>query len=331
MKSTTDASLLKLNTFGLDARASRLVTIEAADELRQVDFGNPYLVLGGGSNMVFAHNFDGTVLHMANRGIAKVGSGEEWVLVEAQAGEEWDPFVRHCAANGWHGLENLAAIPGTVGAAPVQNVGAYGAEAADCIESVSAYNTATAQMVTIGANECRFGYRDSLFKHHKELIVTAVTFRLSTRFAPNTSYSALRQNLEAANMAHPTALQMVETVTALRWDKLPRPEEYGSAGSFFKNPVVDAHTRDSLLAQYPDMPSYPTPDGGAKLSAAWLIDRAGWKGRRVGNAAVWQRQPLVLYNAGGCTGNDITALASAIATDVEQKFGVGLTPEAIII
>ena len=335
------------NTFGLPATADRYLEIHSLEELRDVlnncqpDTGqfsilnSQLIIVGAGSNMVFP----GTVLHMANRGIRLVASpkmstrtpGDD-LLVEAAAGEVWDDFVRHCIAQGWYGAENLVAIPGTVGAAPVQNVGAYGVEAKDIIHEVHTVELATGRERTFTNAECHFGYRDSIFKHEAagQFIVTSVVFRLSRTFAPNLGYRAIAEALTAAGLPSPTPVQLADTIAALRWSKLPRPEETGSAGSFFKNPVVPTEQYEDLRTQHPDIVAFPVADG-YKLAAGWLIEHAGWKGRSLGRAGVYEKQALVLVNRGGCTGDEVVALADAIIADVRTKYNVTLTPEAIII
>lgn len=327
------------NTFGIPATADRYLEIRKESELQALLAGGtlcnaPLLLLGGGSNMVFAHHFPGTILHLENKGIRLVEelcSGDD-VFVEAAAGEVWDDFVQHCIAHEWHGLENLTAIPGTVGASPVQNVGAYGVEAKDVIHSVRTFEVATGRERIFMNEECRFAYRDSIFKGELKdrYIVWSVTFRLRRTFQPDVHYKALSDALAAAGMEHPTAQQLSEAIAKVRWSKLPRPEEKGSAGSFFKNPVVSESQYRKLLSEYPDMVAYPVAEG-YKLAAGWLIEHAGWKGRSLGRCGVYERQALVLVNLGGCTGQEVVALADAVTADVERHFGVTLQKEAIII
>lgn len=327
------------NTFGIPASADRYLEIREEAELKAIlSQGTlcqaPLLVLGGGSNMVFTHHFLGTILHLENKGIRlleNLSSGDD-LFVEAAAGEVWDDFVQHCIAHQWHGLENLTAIPGTVGASPVQNVGAYGIEAKDVIHSVRAFEVATGKERVFRNEECRFAYRDSIFKGELKdrYIVWSVTFRLHRTFQPDVRYKALADALAAAGITQPTAAQLSEAIAQLRWSKLPRPEEKGSAGSFFKNPVVDERQYRELIAQYPDMVAYPV-EGGYKLAAGWLIEHAGWKGRALGRCGVYERQALVLVNLGGCTGQEVIALADAVTADVEKLFGVTLQKEAIIV
>ncbi len=317
MKVFENISLKEYNTFGIDVKARRLVVIEPDDEVPPQD--GEVQVIGAGSNMVFTKDYDGTVITLSNTFHLSPLTSH---LVTAWGGMVMDDLIRWTLDNGLYGLENLSAIPGTVGASAVQNVGAYGAEAKDFIESVEAYDLQERRHCTFSNADCHFAYRDSFFKHHpNRYLILRVTYRLSREFVPNLSYKALE------GQPHASVQQLREAITELRWSKLPRPEEHGSAGSFFKNPVVDDAVVVRLKVDYPDMPVYPVN----KLSAGWLIDKAGWKGRQQGRAGVWPKNALVLYNAGDCSGDEVRALAAAIQQDVKQKFGVALDPEAIFI
>ena len=319
MKFYENISLKPYNTFGIDVKARRLVMIEPGDEVPPLE--GEGLVIGAGSNMVFTKDYDGTVLILKGEEVRM-----DDVFVRAWGGMVMDDLIQWTLDNGLYGLENLSAIPGTVGASAVQNVGAYGAEAKDFIESVEAYDLQNRRHCTFSNADCHFAYRDSFFKHHPgRYLILRVTYRLSNSFTPNLSYKALE------GLPHDTAQQLREAITEVRWSKLPRPEEHGSAGSFFKNPVVDEATYLRLKAEYPDMPDAHRSDNGYKLSAGWLIDKTGWKGRTQGRAGVWPKNALVLYNADGCSGDEVRALAQAIQQDVKQKFGVAIDPEAIII
>ena len=327
------------NTFGLQATADRYVEVSREDELRALltdpsFVQSPHLVLGGGSNMVFVHHFPGTIVHPVNKGISPLSEdcGGGGVLVEAAAGEEWDHFVHFCIDNGWHGAENLAAIPGTVGAAPVQNVGAYGLEAKDLVHSVRTFEVGTGRERIFSNSECRFAYRDSIFKHELKdrYVVWSVTFRMQRTFQPDIHYKALSDALSARDVDNPTPRQLADVVADVRWSKLPRPEVMGSAGSFFKNPVVPPQHYQQLKEQYPGLVAYPVSDG-YKLAAGWLIEHAGWKGRTMGRCGVYDKQALVLVNHGHCTGEEVLALAQKITEDVRAQFGVNLTMEAIIV
>jgi UDP-N-acetylmuramate dehydrogenase len=322
MKFYENISLKPYNTFGIDVKARRLVMIEPGDEMPPLE--GDVLVIGAGSNMVFTKDYDGTVITLSHSVTQSLSYSN--TLVTAWGGMVMDDLIQWTLDHGLYGLENLSAIPGTVGASAVQNVGAYGAEAKDFIESVEAYDLQERRHCTFSNADCQFAYRDSYFKHHpNRYLILRVTYRLSREFVPNLNYKALE------GLPHDTAQQLREAITEVRWGKLPRPEEHGSAGSFFKNPVVDETTYHRLKAEYPDMPDAHSTDGGYKLSAGWLIDKAGWKGRTQGRAGVWPKNALVLYNADGCSGDEVRALAATIQQDVKQKFGVALDPEAIII
>lgn len=325
-------------TFGIKATADRYYTATTRDELLHIlslqpVHDNPLFILGGGSNVIFTQHYPGTILHLENKGISLMHeTAQGHVIVEAAAGENWDTFVQYCISHGWHGAENLAAIPGTVGASPVQNVGAYGCEAKDIIHTVRTIEIATGRERLFTRDECQFGYRNSIFKNELkgQYIVWSVIFSLSTTFIPNLNYKAITDVLERNGVKNPTPQQLADTVADIRWAKLPRPEETGSAGSFFKNPVVDTSKYQQLKSRYPDLVAYPT-NKGYKLAAGWLIEQAGWKGRSLGRCGVYGKQALVLVNLGGCTGQEVTNLADAITADVRHQFGVTLEKEAIII
>lgn len=323
------------NTFGIAATADRYLEISNDEELQDMLASQPTgspLVVGAGSNMVFTRHYPGTVIHMANKGIRLIGREGDTLLVEAAAGEVWDHFVQHCIAQGWYGAENLVAIPGTVGAAPVQNVGAYGCEAKDIIVEVHTREIGTGKQRIFRNEECQFGYRNSIFKGSLagRHIVSSVIFGMQRTFVPNIGYKALGDALTAQHIERPTARQLADTITDVRWSKLPRPEVTGSAGSFFKNPIVSHEHYERLLSQYPHMVAHPTGQG-MKVAAGWLIEQAGWKGRSLGRCGVYEKQALVLVNRGGCTGQEVVALAQAIVDDVARLFDITLEPEAIII
>ena len=325
-------------TFDIKATADRYYTATTRDELLHIlslqpVHDNPLFILGGGSNVIFTQHYPGTILHLENKGISLLHeTAQGHVMVEAAAGENWDTFVQYCISHGWHGAENLAAIPGTVGASPVQNVGAYGCEAKDIIHTVRTIEIATGRERLFTRDECQFGYRNSIFKNELkgQYIVWSVIFSLSKTFIPNLNYKAITDVLERNGVKNPTPQQLADTVADIRWAKLPRPEETGSAGSFFKNPVVDTSQYQQLKSRYPDLVAYPTNEG-YKLAAGWLIEQAGWKGRSLGRCGVYGKQALVLVNLGGCTGQEVTNLADAITADVRHQFGVTLEKEALII
>jgi UDP-N-acetylmuramate dehydrogenase len=330
-------SLRAHNTFGFDARARWFCRIESPEQflaaLRDPRVaGLPHLILGGGSNVVLTHDFEGIVLHVALGGKRLVREDDEAWYVEAAAGENWHAFVAWTLAHGFPGLENLALIPGTVGAAPIQNIGAYGLEMAERFDSLRAIELATGQTVEFDAAQCRFGYRDSVFKREgrDRFAIASVTFRLPKRWAPRVGYADVARALDARAGA-PTPQAIFDAVVAVRRAKLPDPAMLGNAGSFFKNPVVDAATFEALRGREPEIVSYPQADGRIKLAAGWLIDRCGWKGRAMGAAAVHERQALVLVNRGGATGAQVLALAQAIQDDVRGRFGIELEPEPVVV
>lgn len=326
MKVFENISLKAYNTFGIDAKARRMAVLEPGDDPATLPLGGAWMVLGGGSNMVFTRDYDGTVVRLDTVQEVLVRPDGDCATVTAWGGMVMDDLVAWSLEQGLYGLENLTAIPGTVGASVVQNVGAYGVEAKDVVESVEVYDLREGRSCTFSNADCRFAYRDSLFKHSPgRFLVLRVCYRLRREFTANLSYRALE------GLPHASAAELRQAIADLRWGKLPRPEEHGSAGSFFKNPVVGEEVYMSLRQRFADMPEAHRTAEGYKLSAGWLIDRAGWKGRTMGKAGVWPRNALVLYNAGGCTGTEVVALAREIQQDVKQKFGVALTPEANII
>jgi UDP-N-acetylmuramate dehydrogenase len=333
-----DQPLDSFNTFRIPARARHYLRVTGATELSAVRADPalaqlPRLVLGGGSNVLFTRDFDGLVLHMTGQGREVLGEQDGKILVRAQAGEGWHAFVRFTLEQGLGGLENLSLIPGTVGAAPIQNVGAYGVETKDVFHSLSAYDMVSGAIVTLDAAACRFGYRDSIFKHAagRDLVVLDVTFALPLQWAPNLRYAELARAVEAAGPDACTAQGIGRIVEDIRRRKLADPGEIGNAGSFFKNPVVSQAHCAHLIASFPDLVHHAQPDASEKLAAGWLIDQCGWKGKRLGRAGVYAKQALVLVNHGGASGADVLALAHAIQSDVQARFGVLLEPEPVIV
>ena len=333
-----DVPLDRLNTFGLPARAAGFAAIETPAQLTALralpEWRTwPRFVLGGGSNLVLTGDFPGLILQVRIPGRRLVAEDAEAWQVQAGAGENWHDFVIWTLDRGWPGLENLALIPGTVGAAPVQNIGAYGLEMAERFQQLEAVNLETGERATFDRAACRFGYRDSVFKREAagRYLVTSVTFRLPKRWQPMTRYAELARELEARDFSHPTARQIAEAVIAVRSRKLPDPAQIGNAGSFFKNPLVDAAALARLAEQYPHLPRYPQPDGAVKLAAGWLIEQCGWKGQSLGAAGVYEQQALVLVNRGGARGEDVLRLAQAIQESVQARFGVALEMEPVVL
>lgn len=334
----TDVDLAPLTTLGVPARATHFCAAKTIDEIRSaLAFATaqalPVLVLGGGSNIVFAGDFYGLVLQPQILGRKHAGETDDAHLIEVGAGERWHDTVAWTLQQGWPGLENLALIPGSAGAAPIQNIGAYGLELTDRFHCLTALDPQTGETITLDHAACRFGYRDSLFKRPSgsRLIVLRVTLALPKHWTPRTGYRDIAEALAARGIAQPGAQDIFDAVVAVRRRKLPDPADIGNVGSFFKNPVVDAQTQQRLHAAYPQLVSYPQADGSFKLAAGWLIDQAGWKGRALGAARVHPNQALVLTNTGGASGREILALAHAIQRDVHARFGVALEAEPIVV
>ncbi len=333
-----DQSLRDLNTFGIDAKAASYLRVGSVDDLRAlradpVLSALPRLVLGGGSNLLLTRDVDGLVLHMASRGIAVIGEDDAQVIVAAQAGENWHGLVQWTLAHGFAGLENLSLIPGSVGASPIQNIGAYGSELAEHFHSLLAFDFATGDVIALDKRDCAFGYRDSVFKHalRDRTVILEVRFALPKRWQANLRYAELASEVAARGLVRPTAQDISDAVTAIRRRKLPDPAVTGNAGSFFKNPVVSAAKRNELLARHPALVSYAQADGSYKLAAGWLIDQCGWKGKSLGAAGVHEKQALVLVNRGGARGVEILQLAQKIRADVLANYGVAIEPEPVIL
>ena len=333
MKELYNCSLLPYNTFGMDVKASRFVEYASVEELRDLWNAEREAVaralhIGGGSNLLFASDYEGLILHSAIKGYTVVKETEEEVEVRVGAGEVWDDFVAYTVANGWYGAENLSLIPGEVGASAVQNIGAYGVEAKDLIVSVDTFGLETGEERRFMREECRYAYRESVFKQELKgkYAVTFVTYRLKKHPVFHLEYGNIRAELEKQGCQ--VDLENVRRIIiAIRQAKLPDPKVLGNAGSFFMNPVVPKMQFEALLAQYPDMPHYPVDDAHVKIPAGWMIDRCGWKGKRVGHAGVHEKQALVLVNCGGATGKEVMHLAEEIVASVRERFGVTIRPE----
>lgn len=333
----TAFSLKPLNTFGIDAKAAYYLAIDKVETLFSV-YADPVLsklprlVLGGGSNLLLVGDFPGLVLHMCLKGKQITGEDASRVYVTALAGENWHEFVLWTLENGWGGLENLSLIPGTVGAAPVQNIGAYGAELQETFHALCAFDFETGKIRVFNRQDCRFAYRNSLFKEEKagRYAIVTVTFALPKQWQPNLSYPEVASRLSGRQVAlSPSEVSRV--VMDIRRGKLPDPALTGNAGSFFKNPTVTAAMLDTLKRQYPQIPAYRQPDGSYRIAAGWLIDQCGWKGKTHGRAGVCETQALVLVNSGGATGKEIAQLAQLIQKDVQAHFGLWLEPEPVFV
>jgi UDP-N-acetylmuramate dehydrogenase len=334
------------NSFGIVAKARALARVRDATDVQQLlnhaDYGPvPKFVLGGGSNIVLTGDVKPLVLKVEVMGRRLVEESARAVVLEAGAGENWHEFVTWTLDQGYAGLENLALIPGTVGASPVQNVGAYGVELQDRFDSLDAIDLVTGKAFTLDAGQCAFGYRDSVFKHvaAKEgdfglggrALILRVRFRLPKPWKPVLGYLDLERKMQETGIRQPTARQVYDWVCAVRSAKLPDPRVIGNAGSFFKNPTVTPEQCQDIIAREPNIVHYLLPDGSVKLAAGWLIDACGWKGKSVGNAGVYEKQALVLVNRGGATGGEVVTLARAIQTSVYERFGIRLEPEPVVV
>jgi UDP-N-acetylmuramate dehydrogenase len=338
MKRKVNASLKHLNSFSVEAHASELLELESDDDLQVLTSEYPFdpskdLILGGGSNVLFAGDIQGRVILNRIEGKRILKESDNTVLLEAHGGENWHQLVLWSLDQGLSGIENLSLIPGLAGAAPIQNIGAYGAELADVIESVQVLDLKTAQICDFTNQECHFAYRDSRFKSQDagRFLITRIRLRLQRRFEANLSYAGLGQELQDMGIERPDAKQVSEAVIRIRQRKLPNPDLIGNAGSFFKNPVVDQSTANLLKKENENLPVYKSSANCAKLSAAWLIEQCGWKGRSMGGAAVSDQHALVLINQNQATGAEILALAEAIQASVHKRFGIELQPEPRIV
>ena len=325
-------SLRGHNTFGLDVTAKQFISYSTVDELVEVlaslrEKEERILHIGGGSNLLFTGDFDGTVLHSGIKFIEEVYRDSQHIDFRVGSGVKWDDFCAVMASNNYYGCENLSHIPGEVGASAIQNIGAYGVEVDSIIQQVETIEVATGKPRVFRASECEYGYRDSIFKHRLQgqYIVTAVVYRLSAVPVVHLDYGQLQQLRSRGGV--PTAQEIRDAVIAIRRSKLPEPEELGSAGSFFKNPVVPAAVFRQLAATYNDVPHYVIDEEQVKIPAAWLIEQCGWKGKRHGGAAVYEKQPLILVNRAHATPADIMELASLIGQSVQEKFHISLYPE----
>ncbi|MBW2941944.1 UDP-N-acetylmuramate dehydrogenase [Zhongshania sp. CAU 1632] len=326
-----NVDLAGFNTLAVPARAAYFVEVTTLDELQEAlafsrQRNKAPVVLGGGSNVVLTGDIDGLVVRLALRGVECSERGDER-LVTAAAGENWHELVCYCIAQGYYGLENLIAIPGSVGAAPIQNIGAYGVELSKVLESVTGWDCEQSQLRTLSAEQCQLSYRDSIFKHElKDLfIITSVCLRLSAIAHPEVSYPALRAELSDPEQVSPQ--QIAEHVAAIRAAKLPDYRREPNAGSFFKNPLISAEKATELLGQYPGLAHWPMSNGQVKLAAAWLVDQSGWKGRREGGVGIHPKQAIVVVNYDACSGRDILGFAARIQADVLRKYGVTLDIE----
>lgn len=331
-------SLKPFNTFGMNVRARNFVTVSGSEEVRAslqwaASRRMPSFILGGGSNILFTKDLDGLVIQNSVKGIDKIYEDEAYVHLKVGGGEAWHQFVLYCLDHHYAGVENLALIPGLVGASPMQNIGAYGVEIKEVFHELTAIHRKTLETVYFSNKDCEFGYRESVFKHRykDQFIITDVTYRLSKRADFNVEYGAIRQELEKAGVQELSVKAIADAVIAIRSSKLPDPREIGNAGSFFKNPSVPKEQFDTLKLKFPGMVAYENPDHSIKLAAGWLIEQAGLKGFRKGDAGVHARQALVLVNYGNAGGSEILDICHMVQDAVYEIFGVALSPEVNIV
>lgn len=330
-------SLKPYNSFGIDVKASYFAEVFSEADLtslfkNEIVKSKQLLVIGGGSNVLFTEDYGGLVVKISIKGIqSKVI--DDSVLVTAGAGEVWNDFVNYCVEHHFAGVENLSLIPGTVGASPIQNIGAYGVELKDVFESCTAFEIKTGEIKTFTYNDCHFGYRESIFKRalKGQYIITSVTFRLLSEAKINTSYGAIETELLNRGIENPNIADVSAAVSHIRVSKLPDPSTIGNAGSFFKNPVIEKYEFADIVAKHPDVVHYPTADGKIKLAAGWLIEQCGWKGKVVGQTGTWKNQALVLVNHGHATGTEVYNFSEQIIDSVKSSFGVTLEREVNIL
>jgi UDP-N-acetylmuramate dehydrogenase len=337
LKIEQNTSLKNYNTFGLDVNADYFTSVNSIEDLISVLRDNrfldlPKMFLGGGSNVLLTKDYHGLIIHNCLKGIEVVNQDAENVFVEAASGEVWHDFVLYCIDKGYGGVENMSLIPGSVGAGPMQNIGAYGVEMKDVFFELEALNLNTLQIEKFSNADCKFGYRESVFKNEKkgQYFITSVTFQLSLNPKINTTYGAIQQQLSTMNVAHPTIKNVSDAVIAIRSSKLPNPAVLGNSGSFFKNPEITTDEYERMKNEFPNVVAYPTSNG-FKLAAGWLIEQCGWKGKVVGNCGSHKDQALVLVNYGHATGDEIYQLALSIQNSVFDKFQVRIVPEVNII
>lgn len=333
-----NVSLQPYNTFGLSATARYFAEVDSAENLQillqdPTYRALPRLILGGGSNVLLTGNFDGLVLRIVIPGIDVVGQDTRHVWLRVGAGVSWHELVTYTLRENYAGLENLSLIPGSVGASPMQNIGAYGVEIKDVFEELEAVDLETGTLRTVSHAECRFGYRESIFKHDWKgrYVIVSVTFRLDRVPTFHTGYGDIQKTLAEMGVTELSIQAVSEAVVRIRRSKLPDPADLGNAGSFFKNPEIPTVQFDALKARYPDLPGYPTSDTTVKVPAGWLIEQSGWKGKRLGDAGMHARQALVLVNYGGATGADLLAVARQVQDAVRAKFGIELSAEVNVV
>jgi UDP-N-acetylmuramate dehydrogenase len=339
VKIEENKNLKSFNTFGIDVNATYFCSISTIEEFRELQQSSVYqkskrLILGGGSNVLFLNDFDGLIIKVELKGINIADENDETITVEVASGEIWHDLVLHGVRNDWGGIENLSLIPGMTGAAPIQNIGAYGIEIKNVIKEVQAIDLFTGRLRSFDNEECCFGYRESIFKHElkEKYFISSVTLRLTKKNHQfNTSYGALQDTLKSMNVTTPTIKSISDAVIKIRQSKLPDPHVIGNAGSFFKNPSISQQHYQSLQKNYPSIPNYPSVNQEVKVPAGWLIEQCGWKGKKINDIGVHAQQALVLVNYGNGKGSEIFSLAEKIITSVKDRFNITLTPEVNII
>ncbi|MCK9612813.1 MAG: UDP-N-acetylmuramate dehydrogenase [Bacteroidales bacterium] len=331
-------SLKPYNTFGIDVKARNFIEIKNDNdfiELLGSDIINkmPLLLLGGGSNILFTKDFEGLVAHIANKGIIRVDENTDTITLEAAAGELWEDLMTYCVANGYYGLENLTGVPGQVGSCPIQNIGAYGTEVKDSILEVKCLDLKNKQKISLAKKDCRFGYRDSIFKHELKgkVVITSIVFTLSKKSSYNLTYSGVREEVKRISPEGITLQAVSKAIQNIRERKIPCTKKLGSAGSFFKNPVITKKLFNQLQQEHPNIVFYKTGEESYKVSAAWLIEQCGWKGYRKVETGVYEKQPLILINYGKASGKDVLELAQEIQKSILSQFNLELTPEVNIL
>ena len=333
MKIKKNISLKPYNTFGIDVKAKRFVSVNSLAELKEVISNEKdVFLMSGGSNMLLTHDIDKLVVHINTKGVLVNDTDEDFVFVTAEAGEDWHEFVLFCIDNNYGGLENLSLIPGNVGTCPIQNIGAYGVEIKDTFQQLEALHIESGELHTFKLDDCKFGYRNSVFKNELkgQYIITSVTFKLTKKnHKINTSYGAIQQEL--GKNSNPSLKDVSNAVIAIRQSKLPDPKEIGNSGSFFKNPVISIEHFNQLQAEYPNIPSYKVSETEIKVPAGWLIEQSGFKGQKFGEAGVHARQALVLVNYGNATGKEVFEIAQKIQQTVKEKYKISLEIEVNVI
>lgn len=337
MELTRNHSLKNLNTFGFNVKAKQYLAVENEENLKNIlkkTYADEIFVLGGGSNILLTGDLDFTVLHINLKGISVVNESQDTVIIKAKAGENWHDFVQYCISKDYGGLENLSLIPGNVGTAPIQNIGAYGVELQDYFVECEAINRQTLETKTFTKEECNFGYRNSVFKNElkNQYIITSVTFRLTKKLHQlHLNYGSISQKLAEMNVEHPTIKEVAEAVIKIRQEKLPDPKQLGNSGSFFKNPIIDKKAFEQLTEKFPEAKYYKISENQYKIPAGWLIDHAGFKGFRKNDAGVHKRQALVLVNYGNATGKEILELANKIKSTIKETYAIDLEMEVNVI